>query len=585
MLEPQIKTDISLLKNYWYVRNKKMEDWFSILTLVDQLAARGLESYASNEPQTFYNMAHYLLTKGNLSHLIPVYSDSSVSLDKRAKIDRACAYNWSLIDIERKYGGDNYFIDDLGFFMLVTGWFSVAYLYDEEIGRLRAQVWNPSEVYPRFANGRLASCVHSHKLSIEEVIAKAETNGWSYTAPHGVCVGESVLDDYFTEIDGVLHNQIFVDGKAVTDMIPRDEMKILVAPVGGFPDKGSLTRGVSTSWKKLVGRSIFEVNAGVISSFNKWKTMINQILRDTAQPVTEEFSSVATATPEQIRERGAFFHYSPGEQGLVRLPAPSLPVELQSNMLELRREMQKGSFNDAVYGMVEGQSGYALSLLASSSANQILYPYMDGKHFVISEGDKFWLKKLKTSKKSFIVKGYFDEELKTEDIPEDVEVVVNSSVATPKDWLERGQCYQQLKDILDEETIFTEILHITDTQSVKKRRSLQRIMEHPMTQQIEMIAAYKKHAEYLRSVGDSAQAETFSLAAASLERQMGSTFDEGEGAPQEASEVAAQREAGTAKGSKGILPQIAAPEATQGFTPQQLRYSIGKGTMKAEVEE
>ena len=205
--------------------------------------------------------------------------------------------------------------------------------------------------------------------------------------------------------------------------------------------------------------------------------MVNQILRDTAQPITEEFSAVPQATPEQLRERGAHFHFSPGEQGIVRIPPAAIPMEIHSNLQELKRELQKGSFNDAVYGMLEGQSGYALSLLATSSANQILYPFMDAKHFVISECDNFWLSSLKASGHTFAIKGQFIEELKPNDIPEDVLVQVDSDVATPKDWLERGTIANQMSDTLDETTIISEIYKL-DPQMVRRRKKLDSVMNH-----------------------------------------------------------------------------------------------------------
>ena len=64
----KIRLDIATLKRFWYQRNRQFKEWYELLILIDKLASKGMESYVSNEPQTFYNMAHYLLTKGELSH-------------------------------------------------------------------------------------------------------------------------------------------------------------------------------------------------------------------------------------------------------------------------------------------------------------------------------------------------------------------------------------------------------------------------------------------------------------------------------------------------------------------------------------
>jgi len=583
-----METDISKLthsiasmKRYWSQRNLKFQDWYETLVLIDTLKTKGMETYVSNEPMTFYNMAHYLLTKGDISHTTPIASETALELDRRAKVHRGCGYMWNVIDRDRRLGGDAPFIDDLSFFLLVLGWYSMVSAFDQNTGLLQTQIWNPYDVYPRYASGRLAACVHSYRIDEEEALLKAEEKGWGYEK-RGIALGQVTIDDYFEYVGEDLHNIILIDGKDVTGWQHRPEMQILVSPVGGFPDRGSLVKnsaGGETDWKRLAGRGIFEVNETITSHFNKWKSMISQILRDTAQPVTQEFSATPQATPEQLRERGALFHYAPGELGLQRVPPPAIPIEIQANLLELRREQQKGSFNDAVFGMMEGQPGYALRLLASSSANQILYPFMDGKHFVLAENDKFWLSNLKKSNKVFQIKGKFIEELAPADVPEDVSIQVGSTVATPKDWMERGTIANMLDKHLDEATIITEIYGLNDPQAIKRRKSLDKMLNHPMSQMVELIAGYYSHADYLDKRGDRRQANLFRKAATSLEGQLG-VAPPGQGKPEEMSRIEAERQAGTPEERARISPEVAPPEATRGFTPSQLRRSIGRGKLR-----
>jgi hypothetical protein len=576
LTEREVTSSISQLKSYWVQRNSKFKDWYEILTLVDVLKTTGMESYVSNEPMSFWNMAHYLLTKGDISHTTPIETESALELDRRARIHRACEYMWKKIDRERMLGGNQTFIDELSFYLLVLGWYAVVEQFDKDTGELRANLWNPSDTFPNYSNNKLLSCVHSYSISGEEAKEKASDNGWNYTSranPLSV-----TLDDYFTYEDGMLYNMILIDNHAVTEWVDRPDMHIMVSPVGGFPDKGSLIRS-GNDWRKLTGRGIFEVNDPVTKAFNKWKTIISQVLRDSSNPITEEFSASPQAVPEQLRERGALFHYAPGEQGLIRVAPPVIPMELQSQLLELRREMQKGSFNDAVFGMMEGQPGYALSLLASSSANQILYPYMDAKHFVIGECDKFWLSNLKSSNRTFNIKGRFIEKLKPVDIPDDIMIEVESQVATPKDWMERGTIANMLKDQLDDSTIITQIFGMNDPQSIKRRRSLDRILEHPMSQMVEMITGYYAHADYLDKLGDSRQAGLFRRAAQSLESQLG-VPPAGSGLPAQSSQVSSQVNAGAPAERTRIPANISPPEANSAMTPMQMRQLLGRGNMK-----
>jgi len=578
----KVKTDIQSLKAFWYQRNLKFKEWYETLTLIDLLAAKGLESYVSNEPQTFYNMAHYLLTRGELSHSIAINSESSIELDKRARVDRGCQYAWKQIDRERKLGGSMPFLDELGHYLLVLGWYSGVLLFDEKTGLLKAQLWNPYDVYPRYANGGLVACVHSYKITREEARIKAESKeGWNYEHP-GIFspTAEVVLDDYWRLVGDTLFNMILIDGKDVTGWVDRPEMKLLVAPVAGFPDKGSLTKKTG-DWRKLSGRSIFEVNETVKQSYNKWKTEISQVLRDTVQSIMEEFSQQPNATPEQLRERAPLFHYAPGEQGLVRVPPAAIPIEVQAHLIDISKEMQKGSFNDAVFGMMEGQkSGYALSQLASSSANQILYPYMDAKHFFIEEGDNFVLSNLKSHNRVFNIRGKFIEQLKPEDIPSEVNVTVESSVATPEDMLEKGTIAYYLRDHLDKATLIHDVIGKKDPQAILRAKRRDMILDSIEAITIEKIALFRNHARYLRTRGDSRQADTFDRMADAIEAQIGAP-EPGQGRPLEAEKIAAEREAGGAVGNtrrvlgarSGVIP----PEATTGFTPQELRNMIGRG--------
>ncbi len=576
----QIMTDIGALKRDWFLRNRQMQSNYSLLTMVDTLAAKGMESYVSNEPQTFYNMAHYLLTKGTISHTVSLPSESPSDLDKRALFDQACRYMWLEVDRWRQLGGQQPFIDELGFYLLVTGWYSVVAQVDNKTGLLQSQVWSPATVYPRYANNRMTECAHSYTTTKIDAITKARQNGWNYN-PAGDTAGNVSLDDYFfCDDNGQLFNNVLIDDRDVTGIVPRPEMKLLVAPVAGFPDRGSLTTNIVDFQTKL-GRSIFTINANVVLAFNKWKTLLMQTLRDSVQGITEEFSSDPVATPQQLRERGAVFHYNINDLGLKRVEPIPIPIEVQAQLQEIRRELQKGFFSDAVYGMADSTSGYSLSTMATSSANQILYPYMDSKHFVLGELDKFFLENKRTYHKGFQILGKVVGEIKPTDIPEPLNVIVESDVATPKDWLERGTITGMLQNILDEDTIITEILRMKDPQEIKRKKQLDRVLNSPTSQLIQQIASYYFHADYLESRGDVKQAQLFRKAAQAMEAQFGQPApgQAANNAPRTALEQA--RAAGASQPANNANAQVIPPEEQQGFTPQQLRQSIGRGSLRA----
>ena len=201
---------------------------------------------------------------------------------------------------------------------------------------------------------------------------------------------------------------------------------------------------------------------------------------------------------------------------------------------------------------------------------------MDAKHFVIEEGDNFWLSHLKTSKRTFEVKGKLIEKLKPTDIPSDVNIVVESDVATAKDWLERSTIANNLSNHLDRFTILKEILNQRDPQGILRRKDLDEVLRSPEALLLKKIANFRSHAEYLDFHGDGKQARTFRKMADALEAQMGLPAP-GQASILNQSKVNAQREAGAPEAKQRVPPGIAPPEVTGGFTPQQLRNSFGKG--------
>lgn len=582
--EKAIKNDITTLKSAWGRRNTKMKEWYKALKLTDTLYTKNMESYTDNHPRTFFNAAHYLLTMGEISHDIPIASDAAMELDKKAKVNRACQYMWRKVDERRLIGGSPSFVHSVGFDMLVLGWYAAVFTFNDQTGLLDTALWSPADTYPRYEDNKLTAVVFEYKMGEDALEKKAQEYGWNWKKQSTIGgSGKATVQNYFSLEDfeeGSFANMVLINDKPVTGVELRDNIRILVAPVGGFPDRGSIDPSSQVDWTQLIGQSIFESNMLVNLAGNKWMSFLMQILRDTAQAKYQEFSGTPQANPEQVRKRGAVFHYAPGEAGLQPVPQNPIPLELSNILTLLDKEKQKGSFSDVVFGMAEkGMPGYVLSQLATTSANQVLFPYMASKHFLISEGDKFWLKKLKESHKTFEVKGRVIEELTADEIPEDADVQVNSDVATPKDWLERATIANMTEKHLDSDTILTEIFKMSDTQSIKRRRIVDDMRAHPMTKNIELITAYETHAQYLQSRGDYRGANRFMMAAKALESQFvaPATTAPGQPNPTQTNRVLAEREAGAPERVERVNPTVSPPEGQRGFSPAQIRNLIGVG--------
>lgn len=552
----EIQEDIRTLEGYWSPRMAKFKEWMNMLKLEDILKTATLESAVTNSPRTDYGLAHYLLTAGKMKHSIPVTSDSPLELDKQARCERGCSYMWEKINEKRMLGGKPVLLSELNYHLLTLGWYAVLATIDEATSELLVIPWHPAQVFPRYEDGLMTTCLHKYSATARSLVRKAKLNNWSYTPPRNLNQNVVLDDYYFLDENNSLFEMVLVDNKPVTGEELRDNILLLTAPVGGFPDDGIIQTG--EEWKGLVGQSIMEVNNQTIKTYNRWLTFLMQILRDTAQPKWQEHSTgEPKIDPEKLNDRGFVAHFEPGE-GLETIPMNPIPMELQSLLISFQRDLQKGGFPDTLHGLLEGRtSGYAFSGVADM-ANQLLLPYRTGKDFVVSQCDRFWLRYLKEHNKTFQIKGQLLEELKPEDIPEDVVVNVFSELATPKDWLEKSTTANYLKDSLDETTILEDILKVADTQMVKRRKQQDLVMKHPMTINIELISSFKAHAEYLEQSGDAEQAQLFRKAAAGLEAQFGAPAP-GQGLPVEASRIQDAVEAGASPRRPRVSPQVVPP--------------------------
>jgi hypothetical protein len=559
-----LNADITQLKRDWSARTVKFAEWYDILTLVDKYKKDKMESYSSNEPRTAFNMGMYLLTASKIRHTIPITGDNPVEFDKQSRVERGCQYMWQVIDRNRRLGGQDPFLWELGFYLLATGWYSMKIIWDKESLFPDVYIWSPAEVFPRFEEGRLTTFVHSYPQTVQTIKRKILVNGWKMPVSlQTQQVGTVTLDDYYYLTDAGYMNIILVNGEDVTGETLRDDMLALISPLAGFPDMGSLKAG-QTDYQGLRGQSPLETNSRVWDAINRWKSFELQILRDTAEPKWQEFvQGESKLKPDKMRERGAVFSYGANDRGILAILAPPIPMELRAELMDMRKEAQKGMFSDVLYGIVEqGMTGSAMSQLTSTSASTVLYPYLTAKHFIISEIDRFWLGKLKNSKKVFNIKGRMIEKLKPTDIPDDVDIMVESELATPKDWMERATVANMLEKHLDETSILDEILHVQDTAQVTRRRNLDLVTKHPQSQMLLLIGSYRAHAEYLKATGDTQGSDTYMKAAQALEMQLGIP-PAGSGKPANASMEEAARSAGASPARTPINPAIATDVTNQ----------------------
>lgn len=523
-----IKNDISPLVGKWATRNSRFKDWYDLIKLSDTLKTTNMETGVTNYPRVMFELARYLMTAGSVRHVIPIEAETAPELEKQARVERGCLFLWDLIDHARLIKGQGTFLDELSFHILGLGWYAVAAGFDTNTLTPTATLWHPAQVYPRFDGGELTECLHQYAITQGVAISRAEKNGWNYKPKSSQMDARVHVDNYFFYEGDKLYNVVFIDGDAVSAIEERPKMRLLISPVGGFPDFGEI-QGGGTEWTQYIGQSILEANRPIYEAMNKWLSFNLQILRDTAEHKwVENSAGPPKVMPEQLTKRNALFQFAPGES-LTPLYPPPVPLELRAMLMDFSTMVQRGGFSDFLFGILQGQPSGALYSQAAETANRILYQQMRHKHAIVSEIDRFWLKTLKTSKKVLDIQGRMVEKLRPTDIPDNAFVNVFSEIATPRDWLERSTVANYLKDIVDETTLMDTILHLPDTEAVKRRKKEDLVSKHPIGQTVTLIRGMNKYAEYLEQRGDTEGASLFRQAAVALKASIGIQEQEGQG--------------------------------------------------------
>jgi len=302
----EVINECAELKKEWRPRNNAFEKSYKVLRLHDELKAPDMESFVSNDPRTFYNLALHLLTPDVIPHRI-----KEEGFGGRAEIAQFTSVNnflersWDRVNRVSRRRGRQTWMRGLVGLMLATGWYAVwAYAAEDT---LVAENWNPAEVYPDFGEEDLLRCAHAYTLPPRALKRKLVTHpGWSYRGTPNAPM--EIVDYWYLHDDGV-RNVVTMGGQIVSPdtVTPFSTIPILVSPVGGLPDWGSIQPG--DNWRAEVGQPLTATNDRVYRDFNKQMSFLQQLLRDTAQiRLVEKSEGPGNINPADVFKRGAVFH-------------------------------------------------------------------------------------------------------------------------------------------------------------------------------------------------------------------------------------------------------------------------------------
>lgn len=515
MIANEIVGPCTELQKEWQVRNDKIKKWYEVLLLKDVLAEKDMESVVSNDPRTFYNLALHLLTPDVIPIKLPEHQAGREVLSQLESIQTFLEAQWFRLNKQSRRRGRQSWLRNLASYVLSTGWYSVLAYVDPEGGECVADAWNPVEVYPEFGDEELLRVAHIYRLPPRAAQRKLKQRGWKYAG--NITIPMTLYDYWYLNNNGEVENAIVLGNTIVKPptVAPFESIPVLMSPVGGLPDRGVILEG--DEWKEHVGESILATNERVYLDFNKQMTFLQQLLRDTAQSRWLELSTGGDILDEDsIFKRGAIFRGSPGDQ-VGTIPVSPVPVEIQTQLFNLRNMIQRGGLPDALFGNVQQQIASYLMSQITSAAQQVLGPYKDAIKACLEDIDNNWISHIRDLGIST------NGRTLPANMPEDLEVEVDYEISIPGDLIQRASVARminprfRLSDHTVTSLLFPEIRNPLEEQA---KVNADDALKHPVAVTVSLIMSWRDEAARLRAEGDSASASLLEKGADQAEQML-----------------------------------------------------------------
>lgn len=526
----------SKLKSSWGTRNKKIRDWYKMLRLTDELAQEGMESVASNDPRTGYNLAKHLMTSSIVAHRIPTDGLTAEEIAATSYMEDYVARRWASEETRYRHMGRQSLKSEVVGSMLATGWLCAFSIVEDD--RITIEAWNPYEVFPSFGSDGMLECAHIYPLTAMEANMKVKAKGWKVSSP--ITRGTNLYDYWGHDDDGDIVNGIILGDQYVKELVKEPlltkigRFPLFISPVGGLPDRGA----IDSKWQEHFGESMLATNEDLAKNYNRMLTFSQQLMRDTAN--CRWFEQSGGDSPilreEDMFKRGAIFRGAIGEN-VSPLPVPPIPVELRTMMMDYQNMIQRGLFPWAVFGNIQQQMSYLAMANVASAALQVLTPYMDAYRGLVTDIDNFWKDMMLIGN----IKPY--EFTKPKMLPKEFAFDTQADIEIPGYLVQRATVARMLNPDfrLSQDTVsdrlFPEIKSSLKEQA-KVRKDL--ALMNPKAILVDGIRAYREQARLLSDAGDSEGARLYEKLATSMEAEL---------APQQAQQPRTARQTNTAEQS------------------------------------
>lgn len=517
-------------RKLWYRRNEQFKKWYKLLILDDaDIKQADMECVISNDPKTFFKKALKILTSG-ITYSIPTEGLIGPERLDTAVIIKFLEYQWEKKERTYRRVSRLGWLKEFVGFLLATGWYDIL-TYADELDGAVAEVRNPAECYPKFSGEGLLSHFHIYQLAYDEAQLKCHRNGWEMPDINKKRSGMVTLYDYWANHEGIVTNTVMIDSfivKPTTIMDSFAEIPIISGATSGMPDRGSIMP-YDLEWSSRIGESIVADNADLYTNYNRLLSFAQQLIRDVAQPKILEMAESDTriVNPDTMYKRGAIFRMGINEM-VKPMETPPLPVELTTHGRDVEGMLQRGSFPWTMYGSYAASlTAYAMSQV-TAAAQEILGDYAESIKFVLEEINNTWIRQMRDGRLMI------DDFMISETYPDFLLVKADVAVNIPGDFLQRATLSRMLSpDFRFSSRTTMNLLwnEIKDPDREMAAARADQALQHPIAISINLISAWKQHANTLREAGDGDTSQLFEKAAAMLEQQLGPMLQGQQAAP------------------------------------------------------
>jgi hypothetical protein len=578
--EQRVRDDLNDLRHRWRARDKRIEEIYDLRRLVDLWRKGRKTSYVSNDPLTYFNVSRHMLSSRQFKVRALMARETHEDRHEIGITERA------VTSIFREFDDRQLRIQRLPWRQeladqILMGWANIFYgVFKGEDGRpiFRSDIWDNLTVYHDTDDDGLATVIHHYAVTPSTAQQKARERGVALVEGQDVRRGPAsvmVTDWYHREAGFVWHALTIGDQEIIPaeQMEEMDEIPVLIVPVNGESRRSSSK--ITEDPVKWMFASILHPIERTVKDQNDWLSMVKDIGFRNAQKnyVTRTEDAQGIEGLEEAMRRGDSAINLRLEESVDPIGAVPMLTEVSFLTHKMEGDRQRGSIPNTFFADVAADtSGFLFSQLQAASLTN-MGPYDFAYSFILRTLSQAYVEGFRDGGFSPItvkgrykddgnMEGYFFDEWKPSDVPNQVWIEVLTQLAIPRNRVQEISAMRQANagtpNLIDMTTLLDEVGGFDDPTIILERIREDNFRNSPANQMTEQVIEAQRMSEYYRAVGDEVAAEAYEETATKLRGGFFGT--DGQGGPPQA--------------RPGVPPETAGVRRRNGQTPSEERAAL-----------